>query len=333
MPGRHHVLAVAILVGVAGLPPTYTAAPVQPGDELTLQDRHIRFRNDRIDEAFRYAIERSPAFRDLVADIESSRVLVHIEDGGCAKISLRSCLQIVEAPGPRQVIIRLDARLSLPDVVGQLAHELGHAAEVSHDGRVVDAPSLSTLYSRTGFPNCSPGRTECWETRGAQDLERRVLVETKSNPGARIHTLPPSYFGRWQLNAAASVFDNVPVLKDAVRVQRDRGYGLVSVATWATDASNAQIETAFVYRPDGRDYAMDAGRGLRRTIAIDILDEYAVNCTIKQGGEIVSTGGRTLSRDGQTMIISSSGVDDDGAATLSVTVWERVDGDARLSRR
>src|SRR5262249_1616735 len=111
----------------------------------------IRIANDRIEEMFRFAGDRSPTFRGLVRTIDGADVIVYVEEGRCTNGRLHSCVHFTAAPPARYVVIRLDPREQVLSVVRALAHELQHAVEIGTATDVVDDASAKQLYARLGY--------------------------------------------------------------------------------------------------------------------------------------------------------------------------------------
>ena len=288
----------------------------------------IRYRNERIAEVFDYAAKRSSTFRDLVAAIERSDVVVSIVEGACNG-GVRSCLHLAPRLSGRHAYIRVDPRQPILSVVRQLAHELQHAVELAGAPDVVDDASLQRLYERIGYAGASP---RAWETLQAQIVETAVIREMSTS----VPVVDAAFFGTWILDAQPSTFRGVAALVSGTRWQRDRGHGLISIVIEAVDESGAQTRTAFVYRPDGADYVISStdDEGVR-TVAESGIDRYTAAFVVKQDGVTKAAGRRVLDRDGRRLTIESEGVDADGRAWSSVEIWRkqlaaaRADGERR----
>jgi hypothetical protein len=172
------VLAAVAAVGVAqAIAFAQSGEPPSAAGDL----RHIRSDNTRIEEAFRFAQDRSPAFRAVIDVLDASNCYVYLVEGACGMDGVRSCLRLIGAvPHARYVQIRIDSRQSLRAVVAQLAHELHHATEIADRPDVVDVQTLRAAYQQIGYEGCGPRPRECWETAGARRTERTVVEETTS---------------------------------------------------------------------------------------------------------------------------------------------------------
>ena len=299
------------------------AAPAKPA--VAHPAAHVRFNNDRIAEVLGFAVDRSQAFRQLMATIEASDGFVYLDEGRCRRGTLRSCLQILPTPGARRLVIQLDPRQPRMSVVGQLAHELQHVVEVLGEADVVDTASLVHFYARVGFINC-PGTPACWETVEALAVEARVLRETSTSGRTPAMGVDAACLGAWTLNVEKSTFEREPPPKESVRVYGDRGYGLISEATSTVDANGASQHRHFVYRLDGQDYRTSGPyQQPYRTIAFRAVDGVTADFIVKQDAEIMSTGRRTCDKAGTTMTIELHGADAE-AVSQSVTVWTKRRG-------
>ncbi len=309
-----------------------TAPTFAIGLERIGEGSHVRFKNDRIEEVFRFVFDRSPTFRELLATIDASNVIVHIEEGPCRQGTLRSCLHLMPTPAARHVIVHLDSRQLRQSVAGQLAHELRHAVEIASDPSIVNTQSLRHFYERVGFQNCAPGTPECWETRAAQTVETLVVQEIVNGRGTTSR-VAEAYFGTWTLNVERSTFENLATPKASRRVHGDRRFGLISIVTTTEDASGKQLDSAFVYRLDGKDYPMPVDDlQPRRTIMVTSIDRLTAEFVIKRGGQIISTGRRTLDASGSTMTIEAQRCDAEGHSTRSVAIWEKQKGSVTSQR-
>jgi len=120
-------------------------------------------------------IEHSPSLRQLVATIEASDLTVYIvtspEPG-----RWRGYTRLVSATGqPRSVMITLSQALAPEERTAILGHELQHVSEIAAAPDVTDQPAMRALFARIGRSST----TDNYETRAAQDVERRVRQELR----------------------------------------------------------------------------------------------------------------------------------------------------------
>ena len=126
-------------------------------------------------ETFDSAIARSATVRSLVATLESSNVIVHIESSRMLPPGIGGTTRFITSrAGYRYVRIAIRAELSRSMRAAILGHELQHACEVADSG-ANDAAAVERLFERDGE---RMGRF--YETRAAQDTERLVMMELQS---------------------------------------------------------------------------------------------------------------------------------------------------------
>jgi hypothetical protein len=116
-----------------------------------------------------------------------------------------------------------------------------------------------------------------------------------------------------------SAFENAAPIKAGKRVNGDRGYGLISIVADMGDFDGTPTRRSFVYRADGRDYAIGSGA----FVNVIAVDPFTADFVIKPQNVVVSTGRQTLALDGQRLVVSSRGTDIEGQRTQSLLVWSR----------
>ncbi len=141
---------------------------------------HVRAGRTRLGPILDVGRRLSRTLRRLVAEIESSDVIVHVY--GVARSSRYSAggLQFVQSAGGfRYLRVLVDPRLSPANLIALLAHELQHVAEVARDPAVVDQATFARLYERIGDTGCRAGSAACYETVAARLVGQRVLDEVR----------------------------------------------------------------------------------------------------------------------------------------------------------
>lgn len=109
----------------------------------------------------------SPAFRRLVAALERSDVIVHVEQVNRPGDGLAASTRFVtRAGGQRYVRITLYGIWSLTQAISLIGHELQHAGEMASAGWVVDQATCRELFSAIGHRTCNQRRV-CYETDAA----------------------------------------------------------------------------------------------------------------------------------------------------------------------
>ena len=131
------------------------------------------------------AIERSALVRTLVAEIESSNVVVHIQFSWELPAGIGGTTRFVTSHGGyRYVRIVLSNRLQGNDRVAILGHELEHAAEIARSD-VNDRDGIRRLWKAAGYQLAE----RLFETRSAQRAERTIRKEMllETQPVIELH--------------------------------------------------------------------------------------------------------------------------------------------------
>jgi hypothetical protein len=131
-------------------------------------------------ESFERAWGRSPLVRELVQQIESSNLVVHIETRAVMPMGLAGATWFVaSAGGHRYVRISLLRELEPDERAAILGHELQHACELaastaaSHD-------AVRELFETTGHRVGGKGKTATFDTDAAVLAGQRAWAELRS---------------------------------------------------------------------------------------------------------------------------------------------------------
>jgi hypothetical protein len=121
-------------------------------------------------------VNESPTLRQLVERIEASDLVVYVvtspEPG-----RWRGYTRLISAAGqPRAVMVTLSQALIPRERMAILGHELQHVSEIAAAADVTDQPAMRLLFARIGMVGASQNG---YETRAAQDVERRVRQELR----------------------------------------------------------------------------------------------------------------------------------------------------------
>jgi hypothetical protein len=144
---------------------------------------HIKALGSDIDALVALGIDRSPTFRELVAQVERRGGVVFVMRGRCPANQVVSCLLLdtaatVDGRLHRRVLIdnRRFRRSNLE--IASIAHEFQHVLEAAEAGDVIDKTSLSAHFGRIGSANrLKTRRTMTYETEAARQVGERVLYE------------------------------------------------------------------------------------------------------------------------------------------------------------
>ncbi|MBY0496041.1 MAG: hypothetical protein K2Y23_17685 [Cyanobacteria bacterium] len=123
-------------------------------------------------EVFDRAAETSEVVRSLIAALESSNVIVHIQTSRQMPSGIGGMTRFVtNRGGYRYLRITIATELRQESRIAILAHELQHAGEIAAS----PAGDLATL--RLLFQQCGKRDGNYFETRAAQRIERLVRQE------------------------------------------------------------------------------------------------------------------------------------------------------------
>jgi hypothetical protein len=139
---------------------------------------HVRTPDARIRAAITDGVERSPLFRDLVAQLDASDVIVYVQVDRAMPPRLQGRLGLLSvAGGRRYVIVRIACFLTGTQQIAILGHELQHAVEIANAESVVDEASLAAEYKRIGFGSGAVLAGTGYDSRAAIDAGVRVWRE------------------------------------------------------------------------------------------------------------------------------------------------------------
>ena len=149
-------------------------------DDCRAPDPHIRSNDREIVAAITDATDRSATFRDLVARLNRSDVVVYVSFDTASPAGLAGRTTFVSAAGGRRYLrIQIDRRAAGCRRLGILGHELRHAVEIADAAAVTSDTSLAALYREIGFGG-TQGREMRFESDAAvnagRDVEREVLA-------------------------------------------------------------------------------------------------------------------------------------------------------------
>ena len=149
-----------------------TVAQPAMAQEVPMAGPRVRTTNAVISAAFALGIERSPTFRERLAEIEVTDGLVYVEEGTCGNNSVAACLvpRLVVAGPSRLLRIFVDLRKATGcRLVATIGHELQHAVEVLHDPSVRSGDAMYFLFARIGPVSSGP-----FETTAAKRTTLRI---------------------------------------------------------------------------------------------------------------------------------------------------------------
>ena len=128
------------------------------------------------------ALERSAIVRALVADLQATNVIVHINTGplpaGIGGITRFAASRA----GYRYLRVTIASNLRDQLRLILLGHELEHVREIAHSS-AVDLPGLFRLFEERGYRNGQG----MYETMSAVRVERRIRQELEAEPVVELH--------------------------------------------------------------------------------------------------------------------------------------------------
>lgn len=135
---------------------------------------HIRILDRGLDELIDQAIVRSPTFASLVAHLETTDIIVHVDRVVTLPRALRARIALTGVAGDvRYLRVEIRANLPAKDTLATLAHELQHAVEIGEAREVRSDLDVCALYHRIGEER----EWMRFESQGADAVGRQVQVE------------------------------------------------------------------------------------------------------------------------------------------------------------
>lgn len=124
------------------------------------------------------AAARSPSIRASIDRIEATNVIVYVRLRMFAQLGLEGRVGLVGVANGRRVLA-IELACGRPDValMGTLAHELFHAAEIADEPSIVDTRTLAAYYRAHGMLTGDRVGQLTFETQGAEEAGRRARRE------------------------------------------------------------------------------------------------------------------------------------------------------------
>lgn len=129
-------------------------------------------------EALACGQRHSQMFRDLVAEIDATSVIVHVVTGDIALFGTAGTTRLAGVVGGwRYLRVVLRTHLPLAERASVLAHELHHVLEIARSWAVTQR-DVRALYDDIGRP--VPGGHDAFETADALEVGMRVWRDVRS---------------------------------------------------------------------------------------------------------------------------------------------------------
>lgn len=129
------------------------------------------------------------------------------------------------------------------------------------------------------------------------------------------------FVGTWVLNPAKSKYTPGPAPKSGTITITVQGK-IVNAMMDAVSAAGVASHWMYAANVDGKDYPASGNPDVD-TIALHQVDARTVEAVQKKGGKATLTVRRTVSADGKTMTVTSSGKNTAGVAVTTIAVYER----------
>ena len=170
---RAHIRSLVVITVLSYGSVAQPAYAEQPRD-----GSHVRTNDSRMRAVIADGIAGSALFRDLVAQLDASDVLVYVESDCLMPPPLAGRLTFMSSAGGRRyVMVRIVCSLEGRGQIAMLGHELRHAVEIADADSVVDQASLGAAYRRFGFASTVMRSGEGYDSQTAIDAGRRVWDE------------------------------------------------------------------------------------------------------------------------------------------------------------
>lgn len=169
---RPHAVCLAVILGTSSLQPvTLDAALLTPSP----LGSHVRGANPQMKALIQRGAQRSPTFKDLIARLNDSDVIVYLEITPHLPRGLDGRLTFLTAAGGlRYLHAQVVNGLGFEETIAVAGHELQHAIEVATNPDVRDSAGLARLYERIGIRGAGHNT---YDTAAAQDTGKRVRQE------------------------------------------------------------------------------------------------------------------------------------------------------------
>lgn len=127
--------------------------------------------------------------------------------------------------------------------------------------------------------------------------------------------------GTWHLNVAKSSYIPGPAPKSQTRVYEAHPQGVtVTIKTVHADGQSQSVQHPVNY--DGKEHPI-TGSGQADAIALEKIDDYTSESTLKHANKIIGTNRRSVSADGKTMTITYQGTDARGRQVKNTAVYQK----------
>lgn len=125
--------------------------------------------------------------------------------------------------------------------------------------------------------------------------------------------------GTWKLNEAKSKF--APGAPKNHTVVYEAAGDNVKVTVDGTGSDGKPTHNEWTGKFDGKDYPV-TGDPTSDARSYKVVDEHTMDLTVKKDGKVTTTGRITVSADGKSRTVSTSGTDSKGKKVKSTAVYD-----------
>ena len=130
------------------------------------------------------------------------------------------------------------------------------------------------------------------------------------------------FVGTWRLNVAKSKYSPGPVPKSVTTTYEAAGKGY-KVSVRNEPASGPVQEYSYSTNLDGADVKITGTNPNADTIAVKRVDAHTLEVVNKKGGKVTTTQRNSVSPDGKTRTVTTTGTDGQGQKVNNTGVFEK----------
>ncbi len=131
------------------------------------------------------------------------------------------------------------------------------------------------------------------------------------------------FVGTWTLNAAKSKYTPGPAPKSITSIYEAAGKGYK--VTVKNDTGGGTVQYTYTTSLDGKDSKVTGNNPNADTVDVRRIGARTLEVVSKKGGKVTITQRNTLSADGKTRTVTTTGTDSLGQKVHNVAVFERKD--------
>jgi hypothetical protein len=127
--------------------------------------------------------------------------------------------------------------------------------------------------------------------------------------------------GTWKLNLAKSKYNPGPAPKSAT-FTLEAAEGGVKRTGESTDAEGKKTSYTWTAKYDGKDYPV-TGSDRYDAVSLKRIDDHSSEIALKKSGKVITSGKRTLSKDGKVMTLTIATTNAKGEKANNVAVYDK----------